>query len=109
MMKNHFFLVDAKDLFEPTLTKFPFVNEDDALIELHKGLRSGDPVTLQGAKTLIDTLFFNEEKYDLSDVGRHKINQRFIYAKPLETTALQKRILLKRLTILFRWSIKRIN
>ena len=78
MMKKHFFeLVKEKELFEPTITKFPFRNEDEALIDLHKGLRSGDPVTLQGAKALLDSLFFNEEKYDLSDVGRYKINQRF--------------------------------
>jgi DNA-directed RNA polymerase subunit beta len=83
-----FKLVNNKEIFEPTLTKFPFVNEDDALVELHKSLRSGDPVTLQGAKALLDTLFFNEEKYDLSDVGRHKINQRF--GVNIETNALTK-------------------
>ena len=83
-------LVKDSDVFEPTFTKFPFTNEDDALIELYKGLRSGDPVTLQGAKALLDTLFFNEEKYDLSDVGRHKINQRFNTASKIETNALTK-------------------
>ncbi len=89
--ESFFKLVKEKDLFEPTITKFPFSNEDDALIELHKGLRSGDPVTLQGAKALLDTLFFNKEKYDLSDVGRHKINQRFyLQGTPVETNALVK-------------------
>jgi DNA-directed RNA polymerase subunit beta len=86
-----FSLVNERELFEPTLAKFPFTNEDDALIELHKGLRSGDPVTLQGAKVLLESLFFNDDKYDLSDVGRYKINQRFyLNSTPVETTALVK-------------------
>jgi DNA-directed RNA polymerase subunit beta len=87
--KSFFEAIKEPELFEPTLTKFPFVNEDDALIEIYKGLRSGDPVTLQGAKALMDTMFFSEEKYDLSDVGRYKINQRFYFnSEPVETTAL---------------------
>ena len=94
--KTFFELVTEKDLFEPTITKFPFTNEDDALVELYKGLRSGDPVTLQGAKALMDSMFFNEEKYDLSDVGRHKINQRYyLDAEPVETTALVKEDIIK--------------
>ncbi len=82
--------IGHRDLFETTFTKFPFTSEEEALIDLHKGLRSGDPVTLQGAKALLDTLFFNEDKYDLSDVGRHKLNQRFSYDPPVTTNALTR-------------------
>jgi DNA-directed RNA polymerase subunit beta len=69
-------VIPDKEFLAPTIAKFPFLNTDDALIELHKGLRSGDPVTLQGAKALLESLFFDIEKYDLSDVGRHKVTQR---------------------------------
>lgn len=75
-------------ILETTIAKFPFMNEDDALVELHKTLRSGDPVTIQGGRALLDTLFFNEEKYDLSDVGRHKLNQRF--GTTITSTALTR-------------------
>ncbi len=69
-------LIEVNDFLNDTIAKFPFINQDDALIEIHKGVRSGDPVTLQGAKSLLQSMFFDNKKYDLSDVGRHKVNQR---------------------------------
>ena len=50
--------------------------EEDALKDIYKRLRPGDPATPSNAKTLIKRLFFDKRRYDLGKVGRHKINQR---------------------------------
>ena len=77
-------LVPNNDFLNETISKYPFSDQDDALIEIHKGVRSGDPVTLQGAKSLLQSLFFDEDKYNLSDVGRYKINKRLREGIPIQ-------------------------
>jgi DNA-directed RNA polymerase subunit beta len=51
-------------------------SEDDALKDIYKRLRPGDPATSSNAKTLLKRLFFEPRRYDLGKVGRHKINQK---------------------------------
>ncbi len=51
--------------------------QEDAIIEIYRRLRPGDPPTLETAKTLFNNLFFNPERYDLSKVGRLKLNYKF--------------------------------
>jgi DNA-directed RNA polymerase subunit beta len=50
---------------------------EDAIMEIYRRLRPGDPPTLETAKTLFNNLFFNPERYDLSRVGRLKLNYKF--------------------------------
>jgi DNA-directed RNA polymerase subunit beta len=50
---------------------------EDAIMEIYRRLRPGDPPTLETAKTLFNNLFFNAERYDLSKVGRLKLNYKF--------------------------------
>jgi DNA-directed RNA polymerase subunit beta len=50
---------------------------EDAILEIYRRLRPGDPPTLETAKTLFNNLFFNPERYDLSKVGRLKLNYKF--------------------------------
>jgi DNA-directed RNA polymerase subunit beta len=50
---------------------------EDAIMEIYRRLRPGDPPTLETAKTLFNNLFFNPERYDLSKVGRLKLNYKF--------------------------------
>lgn len=52
-------------------------NSDEALIEIYKRLRPGEPATIEAAKAFFERLFFDPETYDLSEVGRIKINHRF--------------------------------
>ena len=59
-----------------TLDKDTSKTEDDALIEIYKRLRPGEPPTIDGAKTLINNLFFDARRYDLSNVGRYKYNKK---------------------------------
>ena len=63
---------------------------DEALLEIYKKMRPGEPTTLETAKALFDNLFFNEKRYDLSPVGRLKINNRLGVDAPLDKTILTK-------------------
>ena len=60
-----------------TLNKDTTNNVDDALIEVYKKLRPGEPATVKGAEDYISQLFFDERRYDLSRVGRYKYNKKF--------------------------------
>ncbi|MGE4056306.1 MAG: hypothetical protein AB7F99_16055, partial [Vicinamibacterales bacterium] len=51
-------------------------NKHEALLEFYRRIRPGDPPTLENARNLINTLFFNPRRYDLGRVGRHKLNKR---------------------------------
>src|SRR5215471_7812618 len=57
---------------------------EDAIMEIYRRLRPGDPPTLETAKTLFNNLFFNPERYDLSKVGRLKLNYKFYRDMPEE-------------------------
>ncbi|MFW6074235.1 MAG: DNA-directed RNA polymerase subunit beta [Chloroflexota bacterium] len=59
-----------------TIERDPTKNQDEALIELYKRLRPGDPPTQDNATTMRDTLFFEPRRYDLAAVGRYKLNKR---------------------------------
>jgi DNA-directed RNA polymerase subunit beta len=58
-----------------TLDKDPARNTKEALIELYKRLRPGDPPTLENARSLLESLLFNSRRYDLAKVGRYKLNK----------------------------------
>src|ERR671915_36514 len=58
-----------------TLDKDPAGNQDEALIEVYKKLRPGDPPTVENARALVTSLFFNFRRYDLGRVGRYKLNK----------------------------------
>lgn len=64
------------EIFSKTVDKHPFLQQDEALVDIHKRLRPGDPVTPEGAELLLNNLFFEEAKYDLGRVGRYRINRR---------------------------------
>src|SRR5213082_2148207 len=59
-----------------TLEKDPSANEDEALIEVFKKQRPGEPPTLDNARNLLKALFFDPKRYDLTKVCRYKLNQR---------------------------------
>ncbi|MGF1469548.1 MAG: DNA-directed RNA polymerase subunit beta [Sandaracinaceae bacterium] len=60
-----------------TLIADKIVTQDDAILEIYRRLRPGDPPTLDTAKTLFHNLFFTPERYDLSRVGRLKLSYKF--------------------------------
>jgi len=65
-----------------TLSKDQAKNQGEAFIEIYKRLRPGDLAAVDNARQLIEAMFFNFERYDLSKVGRWKLNQRLSINKP---------------------------
>ncbi|MDH3543573.1 MAG: DNA-directed RNA polymerase subunit beta [Desulfuromonadales bacterium] len=61
---------------------------EEAKVEIYRRLRPGDPPTLKSSDALFTSLFFNEERYDLSTVGRLKLNHKLGLKLPLEVTTL---------------------
>ncbi len=59
-----------------TLEKDTTKNEEEALLEIYKRLRPGEPPTLDSAKTMIENMFFDPRRYDLARVGRYKFNKK---------------------------------
>ena len=71
---RRFFGEDAK--LEATMEKDETRNTEEALIEVFKKLRPGEPATLEAAQQQFDNLFFDSHKYDISRVGRYKYNKK---------------------------------
>ena len=69
-------LFNSDERVQLTLEKDNTDNTDEALIEIYKRLRPGEPPTVESAKSLIATLFFDPKRYDLGNVGRYKINKK---------------------------------
>jgi DNA-directed RNA polymerase subunit beta len=61
---------------ETTLEKDPSKNADEGFKEVYKRIRPGDLATVDNARSLIEAMFFHADRYDLSEVGRYKLNQR---------------------------------
>jgi DNA-directed RNA polymerase subunit beta len=71
-----------------TLEKDPTTREEEALIEVFKKQRPGEPPTLDNARNLLRALFFDPKRYDLTKVGRYKLNQRLGVDVPEDTRVL---------------------
>ncbi|RCV55570.1 DNA-directed RNA polymerase subunit beta [Marinitenerispora sediminis] len=59
-----------------TLEKDPTAGTDDALLDIYRKLRPGEPPTKESAQTLLENLYFNPKRYDLAKVGRYKLNKK---------------------------------
>jgi len=71
-----------------TLKKDPIQKHEEALIEIYRRLRPGDPPTLDSSRTLFENMFFNAQKYDFSRVGRLKLNTKLKLNTPLDEKVL---------------------
>jgi DNA-directed RNA polymerase subunit beta len=78
-----------------TLIADKLQSSDEAILEIYRRLRPGDPPTLETAQNLFNNLFFNPERYDLSKVGRLKLNYKFKLDEALDTVVLTKRDILE--------------
>ena len=61
--------------------------QDDALLDIYRKLRPGEPPTREAAQTLLDNLYFNPKRYDLAKVGRYKVNKKLGLEPPLGAAA----------------------
>lgn len=73
------------DYVKETLDKDPATNTSEALVEVYRRLRPGDLATVENAKALIDSTFFDFKRFDFSKVGRYKINRRLGMDTPNDT------------------------
>ena len=75
-------------------------SEEEALVDIYKKIRPGEPATEEASRTLFHNLFFNEKRYDLSRVGRLKVNKRLGLSESLETTTLTKADIVETIRVL---------
>ncbi len=87
---DEFFGYDER--IKATLDKDPTQNTEEALLEVYKKLRPGEPPTIDTAQAHIDNLFFNEHRYDLSRVGRYKYNKKLAISDRLKGRVLAENI-----------------
>ncbi|MDQ3527124.1 MAG: DNA-directed RNA polymerase subunit beta, partial [Actinomycetota bacterium] len=71
-----------------TLEKDHTADQDEALLDIYRKLRPGEPPTKEAAQTLLDNLYFNPKRYDLAKVGRYKINKKLGIEAPLSESVL---------------------
>jgi DNA-directed RNA polymerase subunit beta len=81
-------LFDGSIFIQNTLDKDPSTREEEALIEVFKKQRPGEPPTLDNARNLLRALFFDPKRYDLTKVGRYKLNQRLGLSVPEDVRVL---------------------
>ena len=75
---------------QATLDKDATDDQDGALVEIYKRLRPGEPPTVESARSLLNSLFFDPRRYDLAGVGRYKLNKKLaLRRRMLDTTAAQ--------------------
>jgi DNA-directed RNA polymerase subunit beta len=70
------------DYLKKTLDKDPTDTTEEALIEVYKKLRPGDPPSVAGGRSLLESRFFDEKRYDLGKVGRYKVNKKLGLSAP---------------------------
>jgi DNA-directed RNA polymerase subunit beta len=76
---------------QTTLERDNCTNKTEALLEFYRKLRPGDPPTLENARGLLNSLFFNPRRYDLGRVGRYKLNRRLQLDTEQKTRILEPR------------------
>ena len=72
------------DRIEATLEKDTTKNTEEALLEVYRKLRPGEPPTLESAETHVNNLFFDPHRYDISRVGRYKYNKKLALTDRIE-------------------------
>ena len=76
------------DVLANTFKKDTTANSEEALSKMYSLLRPGDPPNLETAQALMDRMFFNQKRYNLAAVGRHRLNKRLNLDVPIDTTIL---------------------
>jgi len=78
------------DFLQKTLEKDPADNRDQALIEVYKKLRPGDPTSVEGGRQILESRFFDDKRYNLGKVGRYKINKKLVLSVPEDIRVLTR-------------------
>ena len=92
-------LFDGAESIASTLEKDAIEGEEEALMDIYRKLRPGEPPTVESARALLENLFFNSKRYDLARVGRYKVNKKLGF-KSDEKTILEYGTVLRKDDIL---------
>jgi DNA-directed RNA polymerase subunit beta len=84
-------LFEGAESIKLTLEKDHFTTQEEALEDIYRKLRPGEPPTAESAKNLLENLFFNPKRYDLARVGRYKANKKLGDAGPVLKKQLKAR------------------
>ena len=81
-------LLGNSDVIKRTLERDTALTREDALIEIYRRLRPGEPPTVDASRSLLEGLLFNPQRYDLARVGRYKVNKKLNLTTEKEVTVL---------------------
>ena len=81
-------LLGNSDVIRRTLERDTALTREDALIEIYRRLRPGEPPTVDASRSLLEGLLFNPQRYDLARVGRYKVNKKLNLTTEEEVTVL---------------------
>ena len=81
-------LLGNSDVIKRTLERDTALTREDALIEIYRRLRPGEPPTVDASRSLLEGLLFNPQRYDLARVGRYKVNKKLNLTIEEEVTVL---------------------
>ena len=81
-------LLGSSDVIKRTLERDTALTREDALIEIYRRLRPGEPPTVDASRSLLEGLLFNPQRYDLARVGRYKVNKKLNLTTEEEVTVL---------------------
>jgi len=73
---------------QATIEKDPTNSQDEALLDIYRKLRPGEPPTVESARNLLDNYYFTPRRYDLAKVGRYKLNKKLGQDQPLAASVL---------------------
>ncbi|HEY9755442.1 MAG TPA: DNA-directed RNA polymerase subunit beta [Oculatellaceae cyanobacterium] len=79
-----------RDFLKKTLDKDNTKSREDSLIEVYRKLRPGDPPSVAGGQSIIDSRFFDDKRYDLGKVGRYKLNKKLSLSIPEQSRTLSR-------------------
>jgi DNA-directed RNA polymerase subunit beta len=78
------------DFLHKTLEKDPADSREQALIEVYKKLRPGDPTSVEGGRQILESRFFDDKRYNLGKVGRYKLNKKLALSVPEDLRVLTR-------------------
>jgi DNA-directed RNA polymerase subunit beta len=78
------------ETFMATLEKDHIGSQEDALLDIYRKLRPGEPPTVENARNLLDNFYFNPKRYDMAKVGRYKVNKKLGLDLPLTQSVLTR-------------------
>lgn len=83
-------VIEVNKYVESTLAQDAAHSSEEAVLDIYRKMRPGDPATLESAKSMLNSIFFDTRRYDLAKVGRHKINRKLGTRIPLDVRTITK-------------------